>query len=182
VNAGSLAEVAEEIELGPVLCLGRGEDASGGREKPSILSDALEAVIGAAYLDAGWESARALVMDLLGGRIVEAASGPGAADFKTRLQERAAHRAEGHLPRYEVSSDGPDHAKEFVAVVHLDGRAWGRGRGRSKKQAEQAAARAAWHALEANAPDLDAPDLDAPDLDAPDLAAPAPEAREAGGA
>jgi ribonuclease-3 len=150
VNAGALAEVAEDLRLGQFLLLGKGEDASGGREKPSILADAMEAVIGAVYLDGGWEAAADLVMGLLGPRIIEAAAVPGGHDFKTRLQELAAHRFD-QLPRYEVYGDGPDHAKHFTAVVHLGGQAAGSGEGRSKKQAEQAAARAAWDSLAAAA-------------------------------
>lgn len=147
VNAGALAELAEELELGRALLLGKGEDASGGREKPSILADAMEAVIGSVYLDGGWDAADALVMNLLGARIAEAAAGPGGHDFKTRLQELAARRYD-QLPRYVVVGEGPDHAKHFTAVVHLNGEAAGSGEGRSKKQAEQAAARAAWEAVD----------------------------------
>jgi ribonuclease-3 len=146
VNAGALAEVAEELELGRALLLGKGEDASGGREKPSILADAMEAVIGAVYLDGGWDAAAALVMGLLGERIAEAAAGPGGHDFKTRLQELAARRFD-QLPRYDVVGEGPDHAKRFSATVYLAGQPAGVGEGRSKKQAEQAAARMAWDAL-----------------------------------
>jgi ribonuclease-3 len=146
VNAGSLAEAAEELGIGDAMRLGKGEDASGGREKPSILSDAMEAVIGAVYLDGGWSEARDLVMGLLGERITEAAAGPGGHDFKTRLQELAARRYDD-LPRYEVHAEGPDHAKHFSATVYVDGQAYGTGQGRSKKQAEQSAARAAWRAL-----------------------------------
>ncbi len=146
VNAGVLAEVAEGLELGRALLLGKGEDSSGGREKPSILADAMEAVIGAVYLDGGWEAADALVMGLLGERIVEAAAGPGGHDFKTRLQELAARQFDD-LPRYDVSADGPDHAKTFSATVYVDGSACGNGQGRSKKQAEQSAARNAWQLL-----------------------------------
>ena len=146
VNAGALAEVAEELELGRALLLGRGEDSSGGREKPSILADAMEAVIGAVYLDGGWDAVAPLVMGLLAGRIAEAAAGPGGHDFKTRLQELAARRFD-QLPRYEVTGEGPDHARHFTATVHLGDQAAGSGEGRSKKQAEQAAARVAWFGL-----------------------------------
>jgi ribonuclease-3 len=146
VNAEALAEVAEEIGLGSDLLLGKGEDASGGREKPSILSDAMEAVIGAVYIDGGWDAAAELVMRLLGDRIVEGAAGPGGHDFKTRLQEFSA-RVYDELPRYHHVSEGPDHAKRFAATVSVNGTAVGRGEGRSKKQAEQAAARVAWETL-----------------------------------
>jgi ribonuclease-3 len=146
VNSAALAEVAAALDVGRALLLGKGEDASGGREKPSILADAMEALIGAVYLDGGWDAAARLVMGLLGERIEEAAAGPGGQDYKTRLQELAARRFD-QLPRYEVHDDGPDHAKRFYARVLLGGRGWGVGTGRSKKQAEQAAAREAWAAL-----------------------------------
>ncbi|MBW3614187.1 MAG: ribonuclease III [Actinobacteria bacterium] len=147
VNSEALAEVAAEIELGSFLLLGKGEAASGGREKPSILADAMEAVIGAVYIDGGWLAAAELIMRLLAERIDEAAAGPGGQDFKTRLQELAARRFD-QLPRYTVLDEGPDHAKRFFATVFLAGRERGRGEGRSKKQAEQGAARAAWIELQ----------------------------------
>src|SRR5207248_4815352 len=101
VNSAALAEVAEELDIGSALLLGKGEDASGGREKPSILADAFEAVIGAIYLELGWARTGDLVMELLGERIREAAAGPGGQDYKTRLQELAARKAEP-LPRHSV--------------------------------------------------------------------------------
>ena len=143
VNAGALADAAEILRIGEAIRLGKGEDASGGREKPSILSDAMEAVIGAVYIDGGWDAAAELVMGLLGETIAEAAAGPGGHDYKTRLQELAARRFDD-LPRYEVVGAGPDHAKQFSATVFVRGEACGSGQGRSKKQAEQGAARAAW--------------------------------------
>jgi ribonuclease III len=146
VNADVLAEVATRIELGPCLWLGKGEDASGGRKKTSILSDAMEAIIAAVYLDGGLDATRGVVMGLFGDRIVDAASGPGGDDYKTRLQELAARRFE-KLPRYQVVDEGPDHAKRFFATVLIGGTPRGKGEGGSKKQAEQAAARAAWRWL-----------------------------------
>jgi ribonuclease III len=146
VNAEVLAQVAAEIDLGPALLLGKGEDGSGGRDKPSILADAIEAVIAAVYLDGGWDAARDLVLALLEDRIREAATGPGGQDYKTRLQELAARRFD-QLPRYQVRAEGPDHSKRFFASVRLNGETRGEGEGRSKKQAEQAAARAAWENL-----------------------------------
>lgn len=146
VNAEVLAEVARTLGVGPALLLGRGEDASGGREKPSILADAMEAVIAAVYLDGGWPAARDLVLRLLGDRIEVGAEGPGEHDFKTRLQEYVAREFD-QLPRYQVRAEGPDHAKRFFAMVTIRGAVHGHGQGRSKKQAEQAAARAAWRAL-----------------------------------
>ena len=147
VSSEALAELAESIGLGDAILLGKGEDASGGREKPSILADAMEAVIGAVYIDGGWEAAADLVMSLLGTRITEAAAGPGGHDYKTRLQEMAARDLDV-VPRYAVADEGPDHAKRFFATVSLEGRVRGAGEGRSKKQAEQAAARAAWLEIE----------------------------------
>ena len=153
VNSEALAEVAAELQLGEYLLLGKGEDASGGREKPSILADAMEAVIGAVYMDGGWDAASDLVMRLLGDRIETAAAGPGGQDYKTRLQELSARVFE-QLPRYDVADEGPDHAKRFFATVSLDGERMGVGEGRSKKQAEQAAARQAWLALQKRVEEL----------------------------
>jgi ribonuclease-3 len=146
VSAAALAEVAAELELGDALLLGKGEAASGGREKPSILADALEAVIGAVYLAGGWAAVERLVLDLLGDRISEASEGPGGQDYKTRLQELVA-RHFTELPRYGIRDEGPDHAKRFFAEVRVAGQVRGEGEGRSKKQAEAAAARSAWEAL-----------------------------------
>lgn len=146
VSAAALAEVALELGLGPELRLGKGEDASGGREKPSILADATEAVIGAVYLDGGWDAASELILGLLGDRIADAAAGPGGQDYKTRLQELAA-RVYETLPEYDVLDEGPDHAKRFFAAVRVGDQRFGGGEGRSKKQAEQAAARLAWESL-----------------------------------
>jgi ribonuclease-3 len=146
VSAAALSEVAIELRLGEALMLGKGEDGSGGREKPSILADALEAVLGIVYIEVGPRTAGELVMRLLGARIAEAASGPGGQDYKTRLQELSARVFEA-VPRYEVDDEGPDHAKHFFARVKVDGQVRGAGVGRSKKQAEQAAARDAWEQL-----------------------------------
>ncbi len=146
VNSALLAEVATGLDVGDALLLGKGEGQSGGREKPSILADAMEALIGAMYLDCGLDAAAALVMRLLGERIEEAAEGPGGQDYKTRLQELCARRFDV-LPRYQVTDEGPDHAKLFDALVLVSGQVRGTGHGRSKKQAEQAAARVAWQRL-----------------------------------
>jgi ribonuclease III len=147
VNAEVLAQIAAEIDLGAALRLGKGEDAAGGRSRGSILSDALEALIGAVYLDGGWEQARRLVLDLVEDRIAVLDVDGERRDHKTHLQELAARRFGPVLPDYEVDASGPDHAKHFDAVVRIEGREWGRGAGRSKKQAEQAAAAAAIAAL-----------------------------------
>lgn len=146
VSAAALSEVAVDLRLGEALLLGKGEDGSGGREKPSILADALEAVLGVVYIESGPQVAADLVMRLVGDRVAEAASGPGGQDYKTRLQELVARMFES-VPRYEVDDDGPDHAKRFFARVRVGAEVRGEGQGRSKKQAEQAAARDAWERL-----------------------------------
>lgn len=148
VSAATLTEVAAELELGVHVLLGRGEEQSGGRDKSSILSDAVEAVIGAVYLDGGWDAARRVVLELFADRVAEAAKGPGGKDYKTRLQELAVRRLD-QTPRYVVTDEGPDHAKEFEATVFLAGQARGTGQGSSKKQAEQEAAARAWEWLRA---------------------------------
>ncbi len=146
VNARVLAEVAGELGIGPHLRLGRGEDLSGGREKDSILSDALEAVIGAVYLDGGFEEARRLVLDLLGTRIEAAVAQPDEADHKSRLQEASVRLGRG-VPRYEVRGRGPDHDRRYLATVYVADQPLGTGEGRSKKDAEQASAEVACRAL-----------------------------------
>ena len=150
VNAQVLAEIALELDLGAHLLLGKGEDAAGGRSKQSILADAFEAVVAAVYLDRGFASARDFVLRCLQDRIAEAAAGPGGRDYKTRLQETTAARSLGR-PRYVVRDEGPDHAKHFFAAVFVTDRLYGEGEGRSKKQAEQAAAWVAWARLQEEA-------------------------------
>lgn len=165
VSAGSLAEAARELRLGDALLMGRGEAAAGGRTKRSILADAIEAMIGAVYLDGGWEPARRLVLSLLGGRIETTAADPGQDDFKTVLQERAAHLS-GSAPSYRLSHTGPDHERIYRAIVLIDGRELGTGEGSTKKQAEQAAACAALGRF-GDAPSPDARVESANMLDAP---------------
>ncbi|MGO9853489.1 MAG: ribonuclease III [Acidimicrobiales bacterium] len=146
VNARVLAEVAGRLGVGEVLLLGRGEEGSGGRTKASILADAFEAILGAVYLDAGWEAAQRLVLRELGDAIARAGEEPDDFDHKSRLQERAVRDGEG-TPRYVVVGSGPDHDRAYVAEVYLGGMLRGTGAGRSKKDAEQEAARAAWEGL-----------------------------------
>jgi ribonuclease-3 len=177
VSAAALAEVANELAIGDAMLLGKGEDASGGREKPSILADAVEAVLGAVYLQGGWQAASDLVLRLLGDRIAEASVGPGGQDYKTRLQEIAA-RHFTELPRYTIIDDGPDHAKRFFATVRIAGDVQGEGEGRSKKQAEQAAARSAWERLRRHDPTTAIPDVDGTDPStASELGADSPAAK-----
>ena len=148
VNTNVLAEVAAELQLGSAVRLGRGEEASGGRNKASILADSFEAVIGAVYLDGGWEAARSFVLELLGPRISAAAAGPGAGDHKTRLQEFVVH-LHGQAPRYEVVGSGPDHDRRFRANVYVAGSLVGHGAAAPRRM-QSRRARAAWKALEEN--------------------------------
>jgi ribonuclease-3 len=147
VNAHVLAEVATDLGIPAHLRLGKGEDASGGRAKVSILADTMEAVIGAVYLDAGLEAARNLVLAQLSDRIDAAVGEPGESDHKSRLQEETVRLGRG-VPHYEVAGFGPDHARRYLATVYVAGRRLGTGEGRSKKDAEQVAARVACGSLE----------------------------------
>jgi len=146
VNMAMLAEVAKGLGLGELIMLGRGEELSGGRQKASILGDAMEAVFGAVYLDKGIEVAHQVIERLFWPRISAYVRGEGDRDYKTSLQELAAQDL-GRLPEYRVEERGPDHEKEFTATVYLSGREFGRGTGRSKKEAEQRAAHEAHERL-----------------------------------
>jgi ribonuclease-3 len=149
VNMTSLAGVARALGdggIGPHLLLGRGEQTTGGREKDSILADALEALLGAVHLALGLDAAAALVHRLFDPLLAESATRGAGLDWKTSLQELGAARGLG-APQYEVLDDGPDHAKTFTAAVVLGGVVHGRGSGRTKKAAEQEAAETAWRAL-----------------------------------
>ncbi len=158
VNTATLASVGARLELGRILRLGKGEDQSGGREKESILADALEAVIGAIYIDGGWEEARELVLDLLLEEISHGAQRPGRQDYKTRLQELTARLGLGS-PMYRITGSGPDHDRRFTAVAVVEGVPRGEGSGTSKKRAEQAAARSAWTAITTSAEEAEAKDV-----------------------
>lgn len=147
VNAISLAEIARGVDLGAALLLGKGEAATGGANKQSILADALEAVVGAVYLDGGFSAAQGLILRLWHESIAQTVRlGPGGSDHKTRLQELAValHK---DTPTYSVSMSGPDHARVFQAQVQIAGRLLGEGSGSSKKEAEQVAAGLAVDAL-----------------------------------
>jgi len=142
VNESALAEVAASLGLGEALRLGKGEDASGGRAKQSILADAMEAVIGAVYVDGGLDAARAVVVPLFAPLLHAAVAEPGGGDHKSELQELLA-RLGAPAPVYELTDEGPDHDKRFFARVRVGDALVGEGDGRSKKSAEQAAAHAA---------------------------------------
>ncbi len=142
VNMTALAEVARSLGLGQLVRLGKGEEQSGGRDKSSILADALEAVFGAVYLDLGLDVATELIQRLFRPRMEAYVRGEGDRDYKTILQELAS-QALHTMPEYRLEERGPDHQKEFTATVYLGGEALGTGIGRSKKEAEQQAARQA---------------------------------------
>ncbi len=135
-----LAAVARELELGEFVLLGRGELRSGGQSRPSLLADTFEAVVGAIYLCRGLEYAREFVLRHIGGRLRRAAASRDLGDNKTALQHVAQSGLFKSLSYEVISERGPDHAKEFEVVVKGDGMALARGWGRSKKEAEQAAA------------------------------------------
>ena len=142
VNTTALADVARSLELGRFIRLGKGEESSGGRDKDSLLADTFEAVIGAAYLTRGVDEVADVLVpvfkDLLAGVVAQG----GGHDPKTALQEVVV-RSRGIRPTYRVASSGPDHDKRFVAEVYVGTELQGAGSGRSKKQAEQNAAREA---------------------------------------
>jgi len=150
VNTQALADVARNLSsgsLGGYLLLGRGEANTGGADKSSILADGMESLLGAIYLEHGIETAREVILRLFG-PLLDAAPTLGAGlDWKTSLQELTAARGMG-APSYVVTSTGPDHDKEFTAVVVVMDTEYGSGVGRSKKEAEQKAAAATWKALE----------------------------------
>ncbi|GII92686.1 ribonuclease III [Sinosporangium siamense] len=148
VNMRALADVARTLGLGRFLRLGRGEEGTGGRDKSSILADTLEALIGTVYVDKGLDEAFRIVHMLFDPLITRSASLGAGLDWKTSLQELTASETLG-VPEYHVNESGPDHAKSFVAVVVVGGEEYGSGSGRSKKEAEQQAAEAAWTRIRA---------------------------------
>ena len=150
VNMRALAGVARGLRLGAYVRLGKGEEGTGGRDKSSILADTLEAVIGAVYLERGLDEADALVHRLFDPVIARSARLGAGLDWKTSLQELTAAEELG-VPEYHVDESGPDHQKSFRASVRIGGRTYGEGEGRSKKEAEQQAAEAAWTSITAGA-------------------------------
>ena len=151
VNMHALAGVGRKMGLGYMLRLGRGEELTGGRDKASIVADAVEAVLGAVYLQHGLDVARTVVLNLFAGLMANAPMLGAGLDWKTSLQELSAAKGLG-VPEYRVTEEGPDHAKMFAAGVLLGGQERGTGAGRTKKEAEQQAASAAFTALEAAGP------------------------------
>jgi ribonuclease-3 len=154
VNMRALAHVARALGVGAHILLGKGEEGSGGRDKSSILADTLEALIGAVYVEHGVDAATAFVHRLVDPLLASSAALGAGLDWKTSLQELTAELTLG-VPEYRVGEEGPDHAKTFHADVLVQRTAWGSGSGRSKKEAEQGAAAAAFAALKATLPQDD---------------------------
>lgn len=158
VNARALAQVAQAIDLGQHIKLGRGEESTGGQQKASILSDTVEAVIGAVYLCGGFVAASDLVHRHFDPLLRAAADLGAGLDWKTSLQELAAAHSLG-VPEYLISEDGPDHEKTFTAGAQVGDHVRGEGSGGSKKEAEQRAAEAAYRSLSAQYAALDVDQL-----------------------
>ena len=152
VNMRALAGVGRGLALGDYLRLGKGEEATGGRDKASILADGVEALIGAVYVDRGIDVATAVVHQLFDPLLEQAPHLGAGLDWKTSLQELTALLDLG-VPEYRISDSGPDHAKSFVATVVLRDGVHGQGEGHSKKEAEQEAAAATWQELAARRSD-----------------------------
>ena len=150
VNSTVLADKAASLDLGSLLRIGKGEELSGGRSKPSILAGAFEAVLGAIYQDGGYESAHQVVDRYFGAEVT--GKKLGQQDYKTRLQE-ISQMLFGAPPVYRIVSEtGPDHEKFFVTEIAVGGKVLGKGEGRSKKQSEQEAAKVALHELQKSQP------------------------------
>jgi ribonuclease-3 len=146
VNMRALADIARGLDLGQYIRLGKGEEVTGGRDKHSLLADALEALIGAIYLQCGFTQCSEIVAKLITPTMNSAVARGAGLDGKTALQELAAALGKG-VPEYVVSEEGPDHDKNFTAVAMLSGQALSEGTGKSKREAEQIAARAAYESL-----------------------------------
>ena len=146
VNMRALADIARSLDLGQYIRLGKGEEVTNGRDKNSLLADALEALIGAIYLDKGFAESTRVVRLLIAHTLEEAMSKGAGIDGKSALQELVASLNKGTL-EYLVSESGPDHDKSFLAVAMVGGEAIAEGNGKSKREAEQSAARSAFEAL-----------------------------------
>jgi ribonuclease-3 len=151
VCEATLAKMARKLDLGIYLRLGRGEDLSGGRQRPSVLADALEALVGAVFLDQGWAQASRFLLELLGDEMLNTARG-NTRDYKTAIQELVQQRGGDTLAYCILSEVGPNHDKHFIAGVLWNGKMLGKGSGRSKKEAEQQAAKNALDLIK-NEPD-----------------------------
>ena len=141
VCESTLKELAMDLDIGSFIKLGKGEELTGGRNRPSILSDAYEAVVGAIYIDGGYKQAESFVLKQMIELIENSAQGFGIADFKTKLQEILQKKGDTKISYEVVEELGPDHSKEYTVLVRCDGEKFGIGMGKSKKEAEQNAAR-----------------------------------------
>jgi ribonuclease-3 len=146
VNMRALAEIARTLNLGSYIRLGKGEENTGGNDKNSLLSDALEAIIGAIYIECGFQKTTQIVRDLIEKTLVNAVDKGAGLDGKTALQELVALSGKG-APEYLVTETGPDHDKSFTAFAVVAGEAIAQGEGKSKREAEQIAARVAYELL-----------------------------------
>jgi ribonuclease-3 len=172
VSTRALAGIGRSIGLGDYIYLGQGEKLTEGKNKASILADTMEALIGATYLSNDIETARQLVMRLIGPLLKDAAALGAGTDWKTSIQELAASRQLGTI-NYAVDGSGPDHARTFEAVLRIGGTDYGSGTGNSKKEAEQEAAADAWRRLTAPAASTAAADpQESPSTGAPSAGAP----------
>ena len=151
VNMRALADIARELDLGKYIRLGKGEEVTGGRDKNSLLADALEAVIGAIYLQFGFEVCTQIVRRLISTTMDSAFARGAGLDGKTALQELVAALNKG-IPEYIVSEEGPDHDKNFTALAVVAGVSVSQGMGKSKREAEQIAARIAYESLKTELP------------------------------
>ncbi len=148
VNMRALAQIARELNLGEYLRIGKGEERTGGRDKNSILADSLEALIGAIYLDLGFKKTQEIILKWLRPAIESANAQGFGLDAKTALQELCAAQALS-TPEYEIAESGPDHDKSFTAVVVISSEKFEAGEGKSKREAEQAAAKLAYDKIDA---------------------------------
>ena len=151
VNMYALADIARTLNIGQHMRLGKGEEVNNGRDKNSLLADALEAIFGAIYLQYGFEKCAEIVRRLTA-ETMDSAVARGAGDGKTALQELAASLGKG-APEYVVTQEGPDHDKNFTAVAMVAGAALATGTGKSKREAEQIAARMAYESLKTDLPE-----------------------------
>ena len=151
VNMRALADIARTLELGKYIRLGKGEEVTNGRDKNSLLADALEALIGAIYLECGFEKSTHVVRELIKETLSSAMAKGAGLDGKTALQELLAAAGKGS-PEYLVTETGPDHDKSFTAVALVSGEAMSEGTGKSKREAEQSAARSALEKLSSTNP------------------------------
>lgn len=143
VCEASLVKCAKKTEMGNFLLLGKGEEISGGRERPSILSDVFEAVIGAIYIDRGIEHAKKFIFSQMKNIIKDSVKGSLFTDYKTLLQEIVQRNNQNNIIYEIIKENGPDHDKIFIAQVKISGKVMGKGEGKTKKEAEQLSAKSA---------------------------------------